>query len=289
MAKMKTSKKKEAWAGSRGARLVGTPLKPSRKASAFYKKALVAAIARMRKDYQRTIERALTPAGKKAAKKAAQDASLASEIFSKLLHLDKKWASVFTRLAAELVGKIIGKVEDASKRNLDESLKDLSGLAIKTPKLPKEALEAVQIATKANVALIKSIHAQYHEKVFMAVMSDVGDAEKIKDVAKRIVSKVYFIGETQDMRAALIARDQTAKLTSAMNIARMKSAGIKKVIWRHSGGSHEPRKLHQSYDGQTFDIDDPPIIDRRTGERGWPGDAINCRCFLVPIMTFGDE
>ena len=153
--------------------------------------------------------------------------------------------------------------------------------------MPADMLSELQAATRVNVGLIKSIQSQYHEKVFQAVMNNVGDAEAIKGAAEKLVSKTYFIGESVSERAALIARDQTSKLTTATNAARMKSAGVTRFRWRHSGGSYNPRKLHLSYDGQEFDIDNPPIIDERTGERGLPGQAINCRCYMVPVIDFG--
>ena len=102
-----------------------------------------------------------------------------------------------------------------------------------------------------------------------------------------MVSKTYYIGETVSERAAFIARDQTSKLTTATNASRMKSAGVTRFRWRHSGGSFDPRVLHLQYDGQEFDLSDPPVIDERTGEKGLPGQAINCRCYMVPIIDFG--
>jgi uncharacterized protein with gpF-like domain len=42
-------------------------------------------------------------------------------------------------------------------------------------------------------------------------------------------------------------------------------------------------------DGNVYSFDDPPIIDKNTGERGIPGQAINCRCFMVPVIEFEDE
>lgn len=282
--KIKATEKKEKWAKSRGDKLVGAPLKPSRKAEALYRKVLQKAVIRMRNEYEKTITRELKP----AQKKAAQDSSVSS-MGSAFGFLNKKWAGVFSRLANKVVGDVIKNVCDDSQKSLNSSLKELSGLSIKTPDLPESMIAEIQKATRVNVSLIKSIQSQYHEKVFMSVMSEIGDASEIKGVAEKLVSKTYFIGESVSDRAALIARDQTSKLTSAVNISRMKSSGIKEAIWRHSGGSRNPRRLHVRYDGQVFNLDEPPIIDEKTKERGWPGDAINCRCFLVPIMTFRDD
>lgn len=281
---MKIKQTTKQWAESRGAVLVGSPLKKSHDAEQLYRATLQKAIERMHKDYERELKKQLKP----AIKSAAMDMSLGAQLGFMFGGLESKWSKFFGKLARNLAGRVVNRINQTSKRNLDASLKDLSGgLTIKTPKMPADMLSEMQAATRVNVGLIKSIQSQYHEKVFQAVMNNVGDAEAIKGAAEKLVSKTYFIGETVSERAAFIARDQTAKLTTATNASRMKSAGVTRFRWRHSGGSYDPRKLHLSYDGQEFDIDNPPIIDERTGERGLPGQAINCRCYMVPIIDFG--
>lgn len=281
---MKIKNSSKEWAESRGAALVGSPLKPSHDAERLYRVTLQKAIARMRKDYEREIKKQLKP----AAKKAAMDTNLGTQLGLMFGGLEDKWGKFFGKLSRNLAGRVVNRINQTSKRSLDSSLRSLSGgLTIKTPKMPEAMLSELQAATRVNVGLIKSIQLQYHEKVFQAVMNSVGDAESIKGAAEKLVSKTYHIGETVSDRAALIARDQTSKLTTATNAARMKSAGVTRFRWRHSGASYEPRKLHLSYDGQEFDIDNPPIIDERTGERGLPGQAINCRCYMVPVIDFG--
>ena len=283
---MKTTAKREQWAASRGAVMEGLPLKPNREAEKLYRLALQKAVQRMAKDYAEELRRTLRET--EGIRTVAMDANLGAQLGFMFSGLDTKWAKFFGRLAKRLVTKMVEGVDKASQRQLNASLKDLSGgLTIKTPKLPEAMVSTIQAATVTNTALIKSIQAQYHEKVMQTVMASAGDAQAIKEAAQPLVNRVYFIGETTEQRAALIARDQVAKLATATNAARMQAAGVKQFKWRHSGGSADPRKLHQEYDGQIFDLDNPPVIDERTGERGLPGQAINCRCFLVPVLDFG--
>ena len=262
--------------------LVGEPLKPPHEVEAYYRETLQRAVRRMTVDYAKQLRSTVTPF-------VAQDASLGAQLSSMFGRLDKKWGQFFGRLSDTLATSVIKRVDRLSKRSLQSSLKDLSGgLTIKVPKLTAAMKSAIQASTLANTALIKSVQSQYHEKIMQTTLAQIGDASLIKDTVEPMVEKVYFTGETTAQRAALIARDQTAKLTTNLNVSRMKSAGIKKVRWRHSGGSHEPRPLHVEYDGQIFDLDDPPIWDERTGERGWPG-GLNCRCTITPILDFGDD
>jgi SPP1 gp7 family putative phage head morphogenesis protein len=87
-------------------------------------------------------------------------------------------------------------------------------------------------------------------------------------------------------RARNIALDQTRKAYNNINKGRMQAIGVQKFEWVHSGGGQKPRELHIELDGQVFSFDDLPVIDERTGERGIPGQAINCRCTMVPVIEF---
>ena len=90
-------------------------------------------------------------------------------------------------------------------------------------------------------------------------------------------------------RGANIARDQTRKAYNNLNAARMRKVGVTEFIWRHSGGGRNPRDLRQNVlNGKKFSLDDLPVIDERTGETGIPGQAINCKCTMEPVVTFGE-
>lgn len=279
---MKTTQRRKDWATSRQATMQGLPLKPSADAERLYRVAMQKAIKRMTKDYQRELEATLKPF-------VAMDANAGGQLSLMFGRLNTKWGKFFGKLARTLATTTVKRVDRASKRSLEASLKELSGgLTIKTPKLPESMITALQAATARNAGLIVSIQQQYHQKIEQAVLNNLGDAQAIYENARTVVDKVYFIGETVEERAAFIARDQVSKLNASLGMERAKAAGITQFKWRHSGGSADPRKLHQKYDGQIFDYNDLPIIDERTQETGLPGSAINCRCYAVPVLNFGD-
>jgi uncharacterized protein with gpF-like domain len=87
----------------------------------------------------------------------------------------------------------------------------------------------------------------------------------------------------------MIATDQTKKSFSALSKARMEKIGVQSYRWLHTSGSRHPRKLHIEMSGNVYRYDDPPIIDERTGERGIPGQAINCACRMQPILQFTED
>ena len=210
------------------------------------------------------------------------DASIASQTRVALAWLGRKFSKLFIEEAKRITESFINRVDKAEKVALKDSLYEASKVfTIKTPDMPLDLKERLTASTVENVALIKSIQTQYHDRITSAVMTSVqsGGAG-----AATIMKEVKHIGGMSEKRAHLIATDQTRKITTAMNSERLKSIGVTQFKWRHSGGGGEPRHLHVQYDGQIFDLDNPPVIDTKTGEQGLPGQLINCRCVMIPVI-----
>ncbi|PHM70339.1 phage head morphogenesis protein [Xenorhabdus sp. KJ12.1] len=260
----------------------GKPLHYSAAATDRYQRDLSRLIKRMLKDYEQVLTQLQDD-----AESVAMDASIASQTRIWLNKLKRRWDSIFNRKAAELADQFVSQTDLNAKRNLDDSLKQLSGgLTIKTPERPAEMQDRLTAATAENVALIKSIPQQFHFRIESAALRSISQAG---EGAKTLLGEIRAIGSVTEKRAQFIAVDQTRKITTAANYERMKSAGIRKAVWHHSGGSAEPRKLHQKLDGQVFELKNPPIIDDRTGQRGLPGELPNCKCFWTPVVDFGEN
>ena len=135
------------------------------------------------------------------------------------------------------------------------------------------------------MSLIKSIPSEYFRDIQQAVLSSIADGKGLADLTT-------FLEEQQGVqsrRAKNIAIDQTHKAYNGLNRGRMVQSGIKKFEWVHSGGGLHPRPLHlDQLNGKVFSFDKLPIIEEGTGERGIPGQAINCRCTMVPVIDFKD-
>lgn len=245
-----------------------------------YQKAMQVEIDLMIKDYLR----AFKPVSNELQ---TMDASIASTAGKKLNELSKKWQVRFSKKSKSWVERFTGQVSAFSKKSAESSLRELSGgITINVPEIPEGMVAPLQAATKWNVGLIKSIPEQFHERIEAAVYKSMQPGGK---GAKTLFDEIQGIGGKEFKRAKLIATDQTRKLTSAYNVERMKSAGIKKWRWLHSGGGAEPRELHLRLNGQVFSYDEePPIIDSRTGERGYPGQLIHCGCVQLPVIEFDD-
>jgi len=55
-------------------------------------------------------------------------------------------------------------------------------------------------------------------------------------------------------------------------------------IWRvNPKYAKRTRADHLALDGQKFAWADPPVFNRKTGQRGHPGSDGHCRCYAEPV------
>lgn len=235
-----------------------------------YDDELQALIKAMRKDYENM--------------DITMDSNYASQSRIILNALGRKWEKVFRRASKDITRGFIRGLDRFARSNVKRSLEELSGgLSIDVPKLPGDLQEKITAAINENVSLIRNIGDEYRFKVEGIVNRSIqGEGQTIKE-------QLIELGDMTERRAHGIAEDQTRKVASSMNVERLKAVKVKRFRWRHSGGSSKPRELHLELDGQEFDIDDPPIIDEKTGERGFPGQLIHCRCVMIPVHDFSED
>jgi SPP1 gp7 family putative phage head morphogenesis protein len=167
-------------------------------------------------------------------------------------------------------------------RNLREEAKKFTLSMQDVPQSVKDTLNAV---VAENVALIRNIPQEYMTQVQGAVMRSITTGNGLADLQPFLKKREVITKR----RAELIAIDQTRKAFSALNTIRMKEAGVQEFKWLHSHGGQYPRKLHLKLNNTVHRLDDPPVIDDRTGERGMPGMLISCRCRACVVLTFGKK
>ena len=262
--------------------LVGAPLTYSAGQMERYKRLIGKITSAMYKDYARELKAVF-----RANDVITIDASISAQARIVLRKLQQKWGRIFRRESPKIVDQIIGGIDKAAGDTLKQSLKQLSGgVTLKTDEMPAALKQAVSAAIAENVTLIKSIETQHHTQIEGAVMRSLQPGGRgLADVTEALKK---YEGIT-DRRRNVIAKDQVRKIQASISIERAKSAGIKKFKWLHSRGGSEPRPDHVAMNGNVYSYDDPPVIDRRTGERGFPGQAINCRCQMVPVIEWGGD
>lgn len=220
---------------------------------------------------------------KKAANKKA--AATAAE---KVATLQAKFAAMFKNRAHKLADGMMEAVTAESATNLNNTLTDLSGkMTVGMGFMDGPVGEVVKGGIAENIALIKSIPDNYMARV----SGHLEAAALAGNNMTGLIGKIQDAAGIEKRRAKNIALDQTRKAYNTINGARMAAAGVKKFEWVHSGGGQRPRHHHitpypAGLNGGIFELDKPPIIDPDTGERGLPGQAINCKCTMAPVVEF---
>lgn len=99
--------------------------------------------------------------------------------------------------------------------------------------------------------------------------------------ADEIASELMKTTEVTESRAKLIARTETARANTMLNLARATSVGSTQYRWVTSGDK-SVRDSHRKMNGKVFKWDDPPTLS--DGTVGHPGTFPNCRCYAEPIL-----
>lgn len=215
---------------------------------------------------------------------AAMDISPASQARILTNALKDRFEQLFTQKAKPLAEQMVGGANDASKNGLYNSLKELSGgLSLKTDIVSGTMREFMTGTIAQNVSLIKSIPTEYMREVQGEVLRSITDGKGLADL-------VPFLEQREGItarRARTIAFDQTHKAYNGLNKGRMQAIGIKSFEWVHSGGGQHPREMHIELSGKVFSFNKLPVIEE-DGTRGIPGQAINCKCTMVPVVKFDE-
>lgn len=133
-----------------------------------------------------------------------------------------------------------------------------------------------------QVDLIKSIPIEAGERAQRLALEGITGGRRADEIASELMKTT----EVTESRAKLIARTETARANTMLNMARATSVGSTQYIWRNSGDqsvrhSHKWRN-GKKLDGQVFSWDNPPRLD--DGSVGHPGTFPNCRCYAEPIL-----
>lgn len=146
----------------------------------------------------------------------------------------------------------------------------------------------------ANVSLIKTIEADMFPSVIRKVEQLYNGKIDDDDFIEWCVDECNI----SEGRAKVIAFDQINKLKTQVKVENLKRRGFDYAVWIHGKDCHVPREYHKrkwngksgirngkpnGLDGFVFSLDDPPVIDEVTNERGFPGQKIGCCCSIKGV------
>ena len=285
---LKLTKKRQKFAESReSVTLLGSPLRHNISAEDRYARRLERLVDAMTKEASREIKNLFR--SQESREYFAEDASISSMSRKLVNKLSDKYVKIFEQASKRFAESMLKDIDKTSKSAMFESLKKLSGgLSIKTDFITEDMTEILKASTAENLNKIRSIPREYFEYIGSAVMRSITNPEAggwhgLMEHAE------FFLDKRNNQvhnRARNLALDQTRKAYNNLNAGRMRAVGVSRYRWIHSGGGQRPRKHHIEMHGNIYSLDDPPIIEPRTGERGIPGQAINCRCTMLPLIEF---
>ena len=272
-------------------------INPSVAAEQQYRKALQTAVRAMAKSVEYWVQaayRSALDANQDAGNVPDPDVALAQDaknpaferrrLFLQLTDLRKRWEDHFADVAKRLALDWVEAAYQANKIAWQGQVRR-EGFDIPM-QLTAAQRTVMDVKVVDNVSLIKSIPAQYFTKIEGDVTRGFLAGRDLESIAKELRAT----GETTTKRAALIARDQSNKLTAQMNSARQRELSIRYAYWKHSTVDKDPRPNHRRASREKWIYDTQVGID--FGDSfGFvlPGVAINCRCGGRSIIPGIDE
>lgn len=304
--KLKLSGKRTKWVEGRDTQLRGTPTRINPQDVNAIASEVSALVDRMNDDLTSQITRLFeTPTAKKSIQKTdeveslekagmapsvAMDASISAMSITLTNKLVKKWTARFDSFGDRWAENMMKKVENKSAKDLHKSMEKMSGgLNIDTSQISSKTRDKILASTDQAASLIKTIGSQYSTAVKEAVSRSIVDSSSsFEELQASIQSMLKDKYKTHKNKAFNVARDQIKKSYNGITASRMQELGSGQFIWRHAGGSKNPRDYHLNVlNGKTFSLDDPPVIDPKTGVKGKPGDLPFCNCYMEPVIVFG--
>lgn len=255
-------------------------LPPNRGTQAWYKAKLLSLIDDMSASVEYWL---LTSYRKHPPALMAQDATSAAELQDTMKGLRKQWERRFSQASKDLASYFTVKVQDRVDGQLEKHLAD-AGFAVGFALTP-EMRDVLAATINENVALIKSIPAQYLTEVEGMVMRSVATGGDLQALVKELRDR-YGITKR---RAVLISRDQNSKALATILRVRQQGLELTEAVWLHSHAGKVPRPEHVGWNGSAYKIAEGKWSEV-DGAYVWPGTAINCRCMsrtIVPSIWKG--
>lgn len=270
------------------------PVEPNAQSRLKYTRALQKAVANMSASYEWWIGaryRRAVEANQAAGRLAdiAMDASPfgdAGDLFKELARLRAYWTKYFDKFAKKLAEQATESWYRDNSNAWQGRLKR-AGFDVPMKLTPSQQL-ILKTKIPENVALIKSIHEDYHKDIEGIVSRNFLKGRDLAAMSEEIQKR----GKVTQNRAAFIALDQSNKATAQMNDARQRELGIQYCVWQHSSAGKEPREKHvrAGREQWVFKVGQGINFGDQFGEV-LPGEAINCRCTarsIIPALGRGD-
>lgn len=199
----------------------------------------------------------------------------------------KKLNETISRLIDGIPQKIESAIESL-KYSIDAPLFSMNAQADRD-------LSTLGISVDVTPELSKNIADDYTNNLNLNIVNwQPEETARLRDMIEKnvlsgynrneLISMIQSEYEVSKNKAKFWARNETSLLTAKIRDTRYQDAGIKKYKWS-SSQDVRVRDWHKELNGKVFLYSSPPVIDRKTGQRGNPGETYNCRCTAIPLLA----
>ncbi|MEM6670542.1 MAG: phage portal protein [Pseudomonadota bacterium] len=163
--------------------------------------------------------------------------------------------------------------------DLVDSFGVLGAFNVRNPKTERELAER-------SAWLVRRINDTTREGLQAVLSTDVRNGASLEDM-RRSIDRVF--GRFTGTRSETIARTEVARATNRAAWGALdNSAGVRRIQWL-AVQDNRTRDAHRQMDGQTIEVGDAfrsptGAVGLHPGSMGRPGDDINCRCTIVPVV-----
>lgn len=197
--------------------------------------------------------------------------------------------SNYTRTLQAIDGITKQKIDNTSFANKIESI--LNGL----DKSIEASMKDIAVMPTLSNTIKKNIAKEYSENLKLYI-KDFTDNEilKLRSETQELFLKGRRKSELFSLikdrynvsvnKAKFLATQEMSLLQSNFTAERYKDAGVEKIQWTRTTAK-KPDPYHASLVGKIFSLNDLPIIDEKTGQRGLPGERYNCQCDMRAVVT----
>ncbi len=227
-------------------------------------------------------------------------AAAASRAFDFTVRADSDdYVSRFANLELDIGRLTSGAALEAKLREIGEGVQthvrgQLAGVRV-IEATPKQRAQVNDFVAE-NVRLIRKMAKEQVRSMHSLVTESVGAQWTQAELKNKIQESFGF----SKSRSELIARDQTLKINASSTETIHREAGVTSYRWvtshdervRGTPGGKWPKGTHYGLDGKTFEYNNPPVVDTKTGRRANPGVDFQCRCTAVPNtddLLFGED
>lgn len=191
--------------------------------------------------------------------------------------------------ALGLANQVVGRINKATKQRIEKAVGKAMGVNVAQLVESEGLSDAVNSSVRENVRLIRTIPAQYLDRIERIVLQETVKGRS----ATSIINQIREVHNVSENRARVIARDQSNKINGEITRQRQTALNIRAFRWR-TVGDEAVRESHRLRNGKVYAwapefvgqrlADGTVLLDPTIDDIGYPGEDIQCRCIAEPII-----